>query len=45
MDAVAAEQAGMRPAIYMILAFLAAGALVLATVREERGAQVAESAV
>jgi UMF1 family MFS transporter len=41
MDAQAAEQAGMRMAIYVILAFLTAGGLVLATVREDEGLAVA----
>lgn len=38
LDPLAAEQAGMRAAIYLILAFLAVGALVLAFVREEEAA-------
>jgi UMF1 family MFS transporter len=45
LDAVAAEQAGMRIAINVILVFLVAGGLVLATVREGEGAVVAETAV
>jgi len=44
MEAIAAEQAGMRLAIYLILGFLAAGGLVLVTVREEEAATAVETA-
>lgn len=43
MDAHAAEQAGMHLAIYVILAFLAVGGVILAFVREDDGAALAEA--
>ena len=43
LEPQAAEQAGMRLAIYVILGFLFAGTLLLLTVREEEGAAVAEA--
>ncbi|MFZ1813860.1 MAG: MFS transporter [Rhizobiaceae bacterium] len=42
LDALAAEQAGMRMAIYVILVFMALGTALLTLVREEEGAAVAE---
>ena len=44
LEPLAAEQAGMRLAIYVILGFLFAGTLLLAMVREEEGAAMAEAA-
>jgi MFS transporter, UMF1 family len=41
-EAVAAEQAGMHIAVYLILAFLAVGAVALVFVREEGGAMHGE---
>lgn len=43
LDAHAAEQAGMRLAIYVILAFLVLGGALLAFVREHEGAAAAEA--
>jgi UMF1 family MFS transporter len=43
MEAHAAEQAGMHLAIYVILAFLAVGGILLAFVREDEGAAFAEA--
>jgi UMF1 family MFS transporter len=43
LDAHSAEQAGMRLAIYVILAFLVVGGVLLAFVREDEGAAAAEA--
>lgn len=43
LDAHAAEQAGMRLAIYVILAFLVVGGALLAFVREDEGAAAAQA--
>lgn len=43
VDAHAAEQAGIHLAIWLILAFLAVGAILLTFVREDEGAALAEA--